>query len=506
MNIFLVGHVATGKSSLLNAIVGEIVSSPYNQREIITHTIYEFRDYIDLISKSKSIFKSHFQLGNFFVYDFTGLNSVEYGTSIIRMIDQYIIHCHLMVFVTDADSAFLSQSELESYKKISELCDAWFVPMCIAVNKFDNLEDPNHNYITNQIRTKINDDAIKIFRISSHRLLLENIFQHQLKTPISDEFRFEFFKMFRSANAIIPNLKNTVTDTDINQSYLGDWDNFIDFLRLTNTHKLTICDLFRNYLNNIFEIPNEQNIRIKEYDQYQKFIDVFTANHNVDEFIEIFTDSFFNNMTNVSISLSLCIHTRTSLNAVHNDKFVEKFANQLLTMYQNDENFPNQIFNLFMYMFRIKRQSIKLELVLYLLKDKRMWLVSSALYCNIRDNLVMDLVNRIDSNRFTDIMNQINILNQEKLVTEEIIQLIRIAIMPYHDLMLLSDNLIRYDLINKYLGKRGEIRTRFYIKKKYSTVNGIPFLFDENSEIPEYNLIKDNLFKIYTLLRFSDRY
>src|SRR5579872_6131585 len=259
MNIFLVGEVSSGKSSLLNAIAGGIVSNSSVQRETINPEIYKVDD-IDtaeipfkkiaevletkhIINKkfdrntthindpvsvcdnsgAEIIFKSHFDLGKFNVFDFPGLNdSTDDLDVFFGCIKSHIHECNCLMYVTKIDSAFINKSEVDIFKKIIDMCCDHYnqcgklIKVCIVINKFDNLNDISTNCVISDVHDRLKNiimmktdmktdnilSSISIFCVSSHRLLISNIIQHKLDIPIPKFLHHELKRILQNTNVV----------------------------------------------------------------------------------------------------------------------------------------------------------------------------------------------------------------------------------------------------------------------------------------------------------------
>lgn len=256
LKIFFVGEVSSGKSSLLNAIAGGIISNASIQRETIYPEVYPFvsnkemkaypslkkavtllekkhranksfsaasTNLIDKIDKPQVttdaegkhyIFKSQFGMGDFRIVDFPGLNdAADANDSFFNLVSDNIAECDCLVYITKAESAFISQSEVNLFKKLQALCEkrrlesGQFIKLCVVVNKFDDPYNLDLVQIANEIPSKIADsqtssEVTPIFRLSSHKLLIQNIVKHKLGVPVPKFCNQEIQKIFQNANVI----------------------------------------------------------------------------------------------------------------------------------------------------------------------------------------------------------------------------------------------------------------------------------------------------------------
>ncbi len=249
LKIFLVGEVSSGKSSFLNAISGGIISNASTQRETMVPEIYSFVDDEDLkaypsfkkiatilekkhicnkeiiaklkettdIKKPKIIsdesakplhFKSMFEMGSYEIYDFPGLNDSQDSNNVFfQLIEQNILECDCFIYITQAETAFVKQSEVDLFNQLKKLCDVTksingkYIKLCIAINKFDDENNMDPIQIAESVKSKI-DPKIPIFRISSHKLFIANIMEHKLVVPIPKFMQQEIKKIFQNANVI----------------------------------------------------------------------------------------------------------------------------------------------------------------------------------------------------------------------------------------------------------------------------------------------------------------
>jgi len=544
MRIFIAGEVASGKSSLLNAIAGGIISSPYNQKGKSSPIIYEF-DEIDNASSSLNkiipilefdyqnnevatnmnsklpinetnqiIFKSHFGLGKFIVYDYHNIDDPS------KSMKNDIIHCDVMVFVTSADTAFLHRHEIDAFTKIQKLCQNYSVNLCIVANKFDSESDLNHNQIITQLQSR--NYVKNIFRISSHKLLIENILKHQLTIPIADLFQSEFRKILLNANVAMPkNNQLSYLDIDPNQIYNGDWDNFIDFLikqqnNLSEIRQQSRSKMLSYYLSEISgsDYDDDDPIDLQEYEIFPQIIQIFIESDDIENLNKIFTDVLFKNNFGyigfISIFVELIDTFHRGDDIDNENQLINKLENQIFGYYSNQRVVPPHMFNLFLYSVASTNYAINVDLLVYLLKDIRLWSKCSTRYWDIAENEKCNIGNRkhseFKSEHVRKILTHDHFTYRGQSVTSEIHQLVTLSIMSPEELGKLDqEKKLPYNIIKKYLGDLALIRTKMYINYKYQTT--IPYLFNDdlideiNSKNSEYSNARDNMFTIYKLLR-----
>jgi len=563
MNVFLVGEVSSGKSSFLNALTGGIVSRVSMLRETIDTKIYEFDDsdsnamtYFDqnitTLEKKhfetlcdetnpqsvvnhndqRIVFKSPYNLGKFSIYDFPGLNdSVDESDVFFELFKSQIDICDCLVYVTKAETAFLTKSELDLFNKIIDQCANQYnqrgkhIQICIIVNKFDNVNDTDLNSITNLIETKI--PGYNIFRVSSHRLLLENIIAHKLSVPVPQFLHQEVKKIFQNANAIMTkDQRNSIINNcridyrhiifneeidELNEetlAHFGDWDNFIDFLKREiielPTNQLESRIKWLNlYLN---DMANLKTKKIKQCVTFAAIVDQFVD--ILDIFISIIVNFLVDNIKNRHIlCMSIIIYLfepKLAIDDEYKMKLMDVIENEL---YQSirDKRLKSKYLHLFFYGLRHSpKYPIRYELLLACLSNTKIWTKCWTNYFDIANNCVYSLSNKEHPKFKTEYVNKImmhrhfTFANQD-IFRNDIHRLIKLAVMePKHLIMLDNTERMPYDLIKKYLDDIGCLRTKFYIRN--AVEERVPYLFNNNPEyminieIAEYLEIETDLF------------
>jgi len=608
MNIFLIGEVSSGKSSLLNALAGGIISNASMQRETINPEIYEF-DVIDKaypsfkkmatileskhvtnkkfddktailnepkfvcdITGQKIIFKSQFEMGKFYIYDFPGVNDAKNDSNDVffEQVKTQITNCNCLVYVTKAETAFLNQSELTLFKKIVELCDICrekrgkYTQICIVINKFDNPYDIDMDQIANQVKSKINNDKIEIYRMSSHRLFLESIVKNNLNVPIPEFLHQEIKKIFQNATAVItkeqavsikkhgkishkyikfneeiesnklelldqdidsnsdsdsdfkdnsPNPEKTVPKPEYREwKYEGDWNNFINFIKeekhnLPENRFKTRNKWLQSYLDKVSNITCERSTPefINTCSHFIDIVDVFQKSGKMDSFMTHFVTFFDSIITRPYICSTLTMHIfslESLLEKQHRSKLLSHIENKISIL--KGQEIPDHYIHLLFYgLFDTYR--LNSDVLVQILKEKLVWNTSNMNYWNITLNNQNQICNNSNPKFKTFLIEKIMqhkhfIHRFQPTDGKDIHMLIKLSLMKIDNLILLDhEKELSYDLIKKYLGQVGCLRTKIYLRKS-SDRDNIPYLFNDdpkysiNTEILEYIQARNDLF------------
>ncbi len=317
-NMMVIGKVSTGKSSFINSLVGAFISCVSLNRETFNPIRYllssdgnykntlkitadlinihkqnqterklltEMNDTVkqDVNKKNKleekitnlketydckipSVFDFDINL-----YDMPGISDAEDKLGLFdKAVETWIGQMDLVLYIVDANRAFLDKHDLTEYNKVVTMIDknikehGTYTELAIVVNKFDDIDDDEIGELFDQISKKIN--CKNIFRFSSHKFFVDNL-KNGLFVP---EFMVrEAKKILRNAQIIDKNIydkfckssdcqnidSNTYTNDNeyifiepqIFDNYLGmkkgDHDNIIEY----------ICKLKSNFINKKIE-------------------------------------------------------------------------------------------------------------------------------------------------------------------------------------------------------------------------------------------------------------
>lgn len=284
--IALVGEVSSGKSSFLNSFAIGFVSSVSLQRETFQPLWYQFskENNMDLKSLTETINECHVQnekdriilsdkkikpgdlesrvstikqicddkstlpirygLNDFNLIDFPGLNdSEDQRGEFMKALTNRMDMIDIIFYITDAARAFVSSSEVEQFKSIQKMINeqktaSRFVDLIVIVNKFDDQFDEDLNQIYERISPKIGIPKERIFRVSSHKMMLTTAAAYNIDLFVPEYMmKTEIRKIFRNAEIIAP---GSIHPSGILPPYWsdhtggkidGDWDGYLSFLR-----------------------------------------------------------------------------------------------------------------------------------------------------------------------------------------------------------------------------------------------------------------------------------
>jgi GTPase SAR1 family protein len=264
--IFLVGEVSSGKSSFLNSLAGAYVANASLQRETLKPNLYRFLSDGDSIEVNKetkyggvarvnkiteSLEEDHkeneelrdsienadiakinnicdesnglpigFGLGAFNVIDFPGINDAEDKTGkFLNIIKENIKSADLILYLTDASTAFQRETELKSFEILCKMVreenkDGHYVDIIIIVNKFDDLTCPDLNQIYDRIPRHSSLEKEKVLRFSSHKMMITNIVTNKKTLYVPEFARRELKRILKTSSVIVtPRLNKSLNST-----------------------------------------------------------------------------------------------------------------------------------------------------------------------------------------------------------------------------------------------------------------------------------------------------
>lgn len=279
--IALIGDVSVGKSSFLNSLGVGFISSVSLQKETSRPLWYRFSkehnvdiktfaDVVDQMHTENERYKIdqelldtsivnnicdaehtlpiRYDLDNFNVIDFPGLSDEIMGTlqSLMKQIN-------LIIFVTDSNRAFMNVNEIEYFKSIQKIIfneeiKGRYPEMIVLVNKYDDINDEDFEQVYERMESVIEFPKEKIFRLSSHKLLLHAASFYQIDLHIPKYMRrTEIGKIYRNACLSIPVIADDIVHCQENKldntifidhnKMNGDWDGLIEYLQIFPTFR-----------------------------------------------------------------------------------------------------------------------------------------------------------------------------------------------------------------------------------------------------------------------------
>ncbi|MEM3062686.1 MAG: dynamin family protein [Nitrososphaerota archaeon] len=423
--IFIVGEVSSGKSSFVNAISGGFVSNssllrettnpigiyyesnaPYqnikdvtsglekihqeNQQKInnLSNLKYEELSKINWINENKPL-KALNGLTNFRIIDFPGINDANDTNTqhFLNTINDNINSADLIIFCTDANSAFIKSSEIETFKKIKNMVEnqynkGFYIDLIIVVNKFDSFDNDELNKIYNEIPKSIDYTEKKIFKFSSHKFLIEWIRSNKLRTPIPKFLGQELQKIVKNTNINVTNeLKKSVNKENILDGSLIQYNSCIecnffeeenkkseesnnlfkilpylfDFQKsiinkkvIVNHEKIEkyineLKDLYDKFPNIIFrdEYVNKEHIKkkVREINNLinysQKYLKDYYSDHIKNKIIQLFKETYENNDEKKYKITEYKTFFSSAVNTIHTLKEIDYFKS-LIDLLTND--------------------------------------------------------------------------------------------------------------------------------------------------------------------------
>lgn len=216
----VVGEVNSGKSSVINALVGKFVAKSGVDRTTKQCTEYLPEAYVGMpmVSPTDNDVEKKYTISNT-PHRISYLDFPSWDDDSNQLYERYVPRCDIILFVTTADRLLLIESELSLYKKVSALVDrptGRLGTMFLIINKSDTDKESDNvelvalleGYHTSKIAL-----GRRIFLYSAHKMLYRNI----KRSTIPDEYRNEWNKIANNiyvASEDSRNPLNSVFDYD----------------------------------------------------------------------------------------------------------------------------------------------------------------------------------------------------------------------------------------------------------------------------------------------------
>ena len=198
-----------------------------------------------------------YEINPFSITDMAGIDDADDNENkFFKVFESLYTTFDLIIYMTDATQAFRDKSEVDTFMKIKKLINDWnqtgeYIELIIVINKYDDADDEDLEKIYQKVVSNNYLDKQNIFRISSHKLMIDNIRRHgsQLYIPNAQVAK-EFTRILKNTGgSMIKNIKpksyvslNDNLDDDLNDASFGkiirdidgDIDNLIPYLRNMN--------------------------------------------------------------------------------------------------------------------------------------------------------------------------------------------------------------------------------------------------------------------------------
>jgi predicted GTPase len=280
LRIGLVGRVSSGKSSFVNALAGGVISNTSLLRETLRPLYYQFgqgsesemrrlgdmldgsrmsddqRDAIgsmkeeDIasvtrLSDDEHVLPARYGLPPFTLTDLAGIDDADdVEGKFFHVFEALFTQFDLIVYLSDASQAFRDASEVAQFKKIKSIEDTWnqqgnYTELLVIINKYETEdEDDDLEKIFKKVCAAGYIDAKKIYRVSSHQLICDNLARHGLEFYVPNkQVAREFRKILSSTGSrcseIIVGGTIRLSDEkkDADGKILGDVDGLITYMR-----------------------------------------------------------------------------------------------------------------------------------------------------------------------------------------------------------------------------------------------------------------------------------
>jgi GTPase Era involved in 16S rRNA processing len=540
--IFLIGQISSGKSSLLNALSGKIVSNTSLQRETIRPERYLFSTDTDdiiitftnelknrhienekqrtnindlnitVIKNRPRFLKTKYNLPNHNIVDFPGIGDIDDPNDIFfKSIEHNISQCDLIMYVTDANNAFINKNEAEYFNKLLELVEnesnhGHYMDYMILVNKFDNVDDYDQNSIFNRISNKINIPQDKLFRCSSHKILIDCNIKDETNLLLPKFMSTETSKILKNSDIVVTrqirkNIKNkgyinyqNIQYSDIDMSsdeddYLsdndiiidkpiqpcdvrGDWDNFISGIKTfhNNMNGNKIAHSVKHL--EILRVDIKDNYaKIKYY--FEKFtihIDGITQCDYQNDIIICIFESYI-----TDFGLSRAELLLASIFFKYHDKLLGINIYELFM--RNRNSLSNEFIALILYQYRRNDINNTLPYLIELLANDNIWTNFRYIYYKDDYTVFITKPTFITGNYKHKSWFINNLLNDSNTVIQNLIEL---SITPINELKLLdNDNILPYWLFDT-IHQNMYIQIKYYIqmRDKNTTLESDMFKID----------------------------
>lgn len=289
LTIGLIGQVSSGKSSLINALLGNLVSKVALDRATLRPISYNTNNTTDIISKNEyATIQASIKSGNIAskyesllnkpvlvnmktpnnctIIDFAGIDDGADNTGSDVFLNAFLTNIEqldVIIFVSRCDNVFVLGNELKLFNVVSSRVkhnndNGRYQRLIVAANKYD-FEDDEIDNIVNSAAKKI---EYPIYKISAWKLFLHNACANVKHT---DEWQLrEYKKMARVKGQSLTTDEKSILNVVSNKDYIFKQrhNTIIEY-----TTKCLKTDIFAHisHIDNLIKNIANCGIVIKDY-------------------------------------------------------------------------------------------------------------------------------------------------------------------------------------------------------------------------------------------------
>jgi alpha-tubulin suppressor-like RCC1 family protein len=505
--ILITGQLSSGKSSLLNALAGKIISNVAVTPETFfpeTYYLSRKRGHHDEAKIEKTLKKKHNEntinrngkidninikkrnkgtslktrtdLPDFEIIDLPGLNDTnDPENKIYEVIKKKIGKCDLLIQVVRATDQLTRYEQkyityVHGIIENEKLVNNHYVDYIMVFNKFDNIYDDGlHQFYNAAIKTTqvpIN----KIFRCSSHKMLVNYIKSKKKKLHIPSHLVAELNKVLDHSNVDMESLKEKrkttkyidhadikfleIDETDgqttkpVYKGSHGDWDDIMKYLKnFKKTLKRAMIKLLRGKFNHLIKTHEFCTNHKTELDhiKYDDFCKEFVKYGNVMEKYDIKYDELLGEIINNTLDILPTTEANYFIRSIHS-YYKDKYKNLYDTICDHMNILNNETLAYIIYHYR-SQEKIIFKKLCTILADKNLWDTNfGANHYNIATGSYQSQYELIEHNNKHRSWFISNLTSQKESVIRK---LLRLATIPIAELKVLDrEGIIPYDLLD----------------------------------------------------------
>lgn len=415
--IFHFSKSAVYSTNAYRTLEKETVERKSMNNKIRNNEMAPFFDHVNRNTAEVPLFSSLNR--TFRIIDFPGINdsnNVSNGDQFLNLLYKNLEYCDILIYITPADNAFIRASEVELFKKIEKklsenaIAEGCYTKLVVVNNKFDQSTDEELNKINEDIKKHYNG---KVYRISSHKMLINNLRNFEIKRSIPKALESEFKKILHNAGiAIDKKIKEALQKgSDIsfgelqyidemeNSDSSGDYDGLVEYLMKVDTSNEKAVVMYR-HLKDVAVKKRVYNIYSQEY-----IVDIDYIRKKVDKYCKTFPNpdmETYDRMLDIFKALYLVYHNYVLqfsilIMLIKNKELKMDVINYCFSQFQNNKELCYHI----VYDQAVTDKSLTYDKIILCLKQPLVW---KAAFWKVHDpdsdypNLFIKQVSKMDSN------------------------------------------------------------------------------------------------------------